>query len=97
LRYRGSRLQDIPWLGQSTGPESGRLHLDRPRDQHPDLRSDRCRQKLSGLRSGCLEGYSDLYLRLPRLFEELRLAKADGRYGKLMLSYAKTDLLILDD
>lgn len=45
----------------------------------------------------CLEGYSALYLRLPRLFEELRLAKADGRYGKLMLSYAKTDLLVLDD
>ena len=45
----------------------------------------------------CLEGYSTLYLRLPRLFEELRLAKADGRYGKLMLGYDKTDLLILDD
>lgn len=45
----------------------------------------------------CLEGYTILYLRLPRLFEELRLAKADGRYGKLMLDYAKTDLLILDD
>jgi DNA replication protein DnaC len=45
----------------------------------------------------CLEGYTALYLRLPRLFEELRLAKADGRYGKLMLSYAKADLLILDD
>lgn len=45
----------------------------------------------------CLEGYSVLYLRLPRLFEELRLAKADGRYGKLMLGYARTDLLILDD
>jgi len=45
----------------------------------------------------CLEGYSVLYLRLPRLFEELRLAKADGRYGKLILGYARTDLLILDD
>lgn len=45
----------------------------------------------------CLEGYTALYLRLPRLFEELRLAKADGRYGKLILGYAKTDLLILDD
>ena len=45
----------------------------------------------------CLEGYSVLYLRLPRLFEELRLAKADGRYGKLMLGYAKSDLLVLDD
>ena len=45
----------------------------------------------------CLEGYTALYLRLPRLFEDLRLAKADGRYGKLMLSYSKTDLLVLDD
>ncbi len=45
----------------------------------------------------CLEGYSVLYLRLPKMFEELRLAKADGRYGKLMLGYAKTDLLVLDD
>ncbi|MBU0483928.1 MAG: IS21-like element helper ATPase IstB [Proteobacteria bacterium] len=45
----------------------------------------------------CLQGYSALYLHLPRLFEELRLAKADGRYGKLMLAYAKTDLLVLDD
>ncbi len=45
----------------------------------------------------CLEDYNVLYLRLPRLFEELRIAKADGRYGKLMLGYAKTDLLILDD
>ena len=45
----------------------------------------------------CLEGHSVLYLRLPRLLEELRLAKADGSYGKLMMSYAKTNLLVLDD
>jgi len=45
----------------------------------------------------CLEGHSVLYLRLPRLFETLRLAKADGSYGKLMIAYAKTNLLILDD
>jgi len=45
----------------------------------------------------CLEDHSVLYLRLPRLFEELRLAKADGSYGKLMMTYAKTSLLVLDD
>ena len=45
----------------------------------------------------CLEGHSVLYRRLPRLFEELRLAKADGSYGKLMITYAKTSLLVLDD
>ena len=45
----------------------------------------------------CLEGYSAQYLRLPRLFEQLRLAKVDGSYGKIMLEFAKTDLLVLDD
>ncbi len=34
---------------------------------------------------------------MPRLFEELRLAHADGRYPKLMASMAKTDLIVLDD
>lgn len=45
----------------------------------------------------CREGYKVRYLRLPRLFEELRLAHADGRYPKLMAGLAKTDLLVLDD
>ena len=36
--------------------------------------------------------------RLPRLLsDELVLARADGSYGKLMQTRAKTDLLILDD
>lgn len=45
----------------------------------------------------CREGYTAVYLRLPRLFEQLRLAHADGRYPKLMASLAKTDLVVLDD
>ena len=45
----------------------------------------------------CLEGYTTQYLRLPRLFQELLLAKGDGRYIKLMAQFAKTDVLILDD
>lgn len=45
----------------------------------------------------CREGYTVLYLRLPRLLQELPIAKGDGRYPKLMASLAKTDLLILDD
>lgn len=45
----------------------------------------------------CRQGYSVRYLRLPRLFEELRLAHADGSYPKLMKTLAKTDLLLLDD
>jgi DNA replication protein DnaC len=45
----------------------------------------------------CRQGYTVRYLRLPRLFEELRLAHADGRFPKLMSTLAKTDLLLLDD
>src|SRR2546428_2804043 len=44
----------------------------------------------------CREGYTVLYLRLPRLLQELPIAKGDGRYPKLMAALAKTALLILD-
>jgi len=45
----------------------------------------------------CREGYTVLYLRLPRLLQDLPLAKGDGRYPKLMAALAKTTLVILDD
>ncbi|MGC1181423.1 IS21-like element helper ATPase IstB [Legionella sp.] len=45
----------------------------------------------------CLEGYSIKYFRLPRLLQELTLAKGDGRYLKLIGQLAKMDVLILDD
>ena len=45
----------------------------------------------------CLEGYKVLYFRASRLFENLALAKGDGRYCRLMSSIAKQDLLIIDD
>ncbi len=45
----------------------------------------------------CREGYSTIYCRITRLFADLSLAKGDGRYLKLLTSFAKTDLLVLDD
>ncbi|MFC1877542.1 IS21-like element helper ATPase IstB [Thermodesulfobacteriota bacterium] len=45
----------------------------------------------------CREGYSALYCRLPRLLHDLSIAKADGRYDKLMTAISRTDLLVLDD
>lgn len=45
----------------------------------------------------CREGYTALYLRMSKLFEDLALAKGDGRYLKLLTTLAKTDLLVLDD
>jgi DNA replication protein DnaC len=45
----------------------------------------------------CREGYSTLYLRLPRLLHDTALARGDGRYPKLLTSLAKLDLLVIDD
>lgn len=45
----------------------------------------------------CRQGASALYLRLPRLFDELIIARGDGRYSTFISQLAKTDVLILDD
>ena len=45
----------------------------------------------------CRQGLSVRYLRVPRLFEQLRIAHADGSYSRLMNQLAKTDLVLLDD
>jgi DNA replication protein DnaC len=45
----------------------------------------------------CREGYSVRYTRLPRILQELGIAKGDGRYSKLLTGFAKVDLLVLDD
>ena len=47
--------------------------------------------------AACRQGLSVVYVRTPRLFEELRIAHGDGSFGKRLSSLAKTDLLILDD
>ncbi len=45
----------------------------------------------------CREGYTALYLRLPRLLQEMAITKGDGRYPKLLTALARTDVLVLDD
>lgn len=47
--------------------------------------------------SACRSGYSAHYLRLPRLLQELHIARADGSYGKLLSRLAKYAILIIDD
>lgn len=47
--------------------------------------------------AACRQGFTALYQRLPRLFEELTIARADGRLLKLMGTLAKVDVLVLDD
>ena len=45
----------------------------------------------------CRRGLRVLYRRLPRLFEELALAKADGTYARTLGRLAQADVLVLDD
>ena len=46
---------------------------------------------------GCQRGYKVLYKNCIKLFDELKIAKADGSYFKELGKIEKTDLLILDD
>lgn len=45
----------------------------------------------------CREGFNSIYERLPRLFQELTIAKGDGRYIKILDKIGRVDVLILDD
>ena len=45
----------------------------------------------------CRDNRSVLYQRVPRLLEALGLARGDGRYGRMLKTLARVQLLILDD
>jgi len=47
--------------------------------------------------SACRNGHSAYYARLPRLLEEMNIARGDGSYGKHLARLAKYALLIIDD
>jgi DNA replication protein DnaC len=47
--------------------------------------------------SAIRRGHTALYLRLPRLLDELVLARADGRLPRLMAAWARVEVLVLDD
>jgi len=47
--------------------------------------------------SACRAGISTYYARLPRLFQELKISKADGSYGKLLQKLSRVNLLVVDD
>jgi DNA replication protein DnaC len=45
----------------------------------------------------CRDNRSVLYHRVPRLMENLSLARGDGRYARMLKSLARVQVLILDD
>jgi DNA replication protein DnaC len=48
-------------------------------------------------RQAARQDHSVLYLRVPRLFEDLAMARLDGRFPRLVDKLARVQLLILDD
>lgn len=45
----------------------------------------------------CRDGFSAFFIRTPKLFRELALARADGSLGTWLARLARTDVLIVDD
>lgn len=42
-------------------------------------------------------GHNALYLRAPRMLDELAVARVDGRFRRLMAAWARIDVLVIDD
>jgi len=49
------------------------------------------------LHAACKEGFTARYVRMPRFFRSIAVAKLDGGYEKLMAELAKTDVILFDD
>lgn len=45
----------------------------------------------------CRSGFTAAYLRAPRLFQELTVARLGNRYARLLKKFSKTDVLVIDD
>ena len=48
-------------------------------------------------RAGIKKGFSALYLRAPRMLETLEISRLDGRLASVMASWARIEILLIDD
>ena len=48
-------------------------------------------------KNACLAGQKVKYIRLPDLLSEIELARAEGRYARVLKQYQNCDLLIIDE
>jgi hypothetical protein len=63
-------------------------------------RKSRCRESYVGAAladAACRSGYRAIFVRVPRLLEELALARASGAYASLLGKLSRIDALVLDD
>ncbi|KIG12150.1 Mobile element protein [Enhygromyxa salina] len=47
--------------------------------------------------AACRHGHRTLYTRVPRLVQQLAIARADGSYPRMLVRLAKVSVLVLDD
>ncbi len=47
--------------------------------------------------SAIRHGHSALYLRTPRMLDDLAIARADARFTRLLANWARVDVLLIDD
>ncbi|MGH7732179.1 MAG: ATP-binding protein [Gemmatimonadales bacterium] len=47
--------------------------------------------------SAIRHGHAALYLRAPRMLDELAIARVDGRFGRLMATWARIEVVVIDD
>ena len=47
--------------------------------------------------AGIKKGFSALYLRAPRMLETLEISRGDGRLASVMASWARIEILVIDD
>jgi DNA replication protein DnaC len=47
--------------------------------------------------SAMRHGHTAMYLRSPRMLDDLAIARVDGRFQRLMASWARIDVLVIDD
>jgi transposase len=73
------------------------LLVDRETADRQNRRFKTRLRKAKLAQKACQLDYSALYFRLPRLLQQLDIAKGDGRYAKMLKSIAKTNLLVIDD
>ena len=97
----GNLVRPQPRPGRRLGGETGSEPSSARRDTHQYVAGPAGIGKswiACALAHGaCRNGYSAAYRRLTRLLTELSIARADGRYPKLLASLAKTHVLVIDD